>query len=124
MMLCSVGSMSVTHGQEINITRLQAVKIIQDLIACDYIQKEVNILLNTIETKDNMLVIRKEQVNELSTQIEKRDTLIDVYANQIEVQQQMISNLSKQIDRLDRRRKVNKWVYFLAGAGVGYLVAR
>jgi hypothetical protein len=63
-------------------------------------------------------------VGELSNEVEKRDNLIDVYANQVEVQQEMISNLSKQIDRLDRRRKANKWLYFGLGVGVGYLVGR
>jgi hypothetical protein len=122
----SGGLTTTIHAQEIDVTltKSQSVKIIQDLIACDYIQKEVKIILNTLKTKDQMLAVRQLQIGEMSNEIDKRDDIIERLNNEYELKAQMNDNLQKQLLRSDRRRKANKWLYFGLGVGVGYLVGR
>ena len=111
--------MTCTHAQEIDVrlTKSQSIKVIQDLIACDAVQREVKIILNTLQTKDQMLAVRQLQIGELNNEIEKRDDIISRMEYEFELKSKMNDNLQKQIIKLERTKKINKWFYFAAGLG-------
>ena len=67
-----------------------------------------------------MLTYRKEQISVLEDEIFKRDNLIQVKNELIELGYQRESELQKVIRAEKRKKTLNKWIYFGAGAVGGY----
>lgn len=121
-MIASFGLTTTIRGQEIDVTltKAQSVKIIQDLIACDYIQKEIKIILNTIKQKDVIIESKSMEVSDLSREIQKRDDVIDRINSEFELLQKMNQNLRIAFEKESRKRKANKWLYFGLGAAASF----
>ena len=106
LMIASVSLTTATAQEtDVRLTKAQSVKVIQDLIACDYIQKEVKIILNTLDQKDIMLVHRKEQIAELENEIQKRDHVMEKKSEHIEVCNQLNEVLGEQLRKARRQNR-------------------
>jgi len=104
----------------VHLNRKVSVSVIKDLIACDFTKREAVILANTVTQQDVILNYRKEQISVLEEEIFKRDNLIKVKNELIELGYQREAELKKVILAEKRKKAVNKWLYFGAGAVGGY----
>jgi hypothetical protein len=104
----------------VHLNRTVSISVIKDLIACDFTKREASILANTVTHQDVMLNYRKEQISVLEEEIFKRDNLIKVKNELIELGYQREAELQKVIRAEKRKKAVNKWLYLGAGAVGGY----
>jgi hypothetical protein len=120
ILISSFKSFSQKDTAVVHLNRKVSVSVIKDLIACDFTKREASILANTVTQQDVMLTYRKEQISVLEEEIFKRDNLIQVKNELIELGYQREAELQKVIRAEKRKKTLNKWIYLGAGAVGGY----
>lgn len=106
----------------VHLNRKVAVSLVKDLIACDFTRREAKILANTVDQQNFMLGYRKDEIEKLQKEIEKRDALIKVKNEMIDYGYQRADEIEKVLKSEIRKKKFNKYLFFAFGLGSGYLV--
>lgn len=102
--------------------RKVAINVIKDLIACDLTKREAKILVNTVDQQNFMLKYRSEEIERLNKEIESRKNLLKVKDEMIELGYKKQDELNQQIRKEKRKKTANKFIYFIGGFGLGYVV--
>lgn len=115
---------SSQNGQKetgVYLNRELSVALVNGLIACDFAKKEVEILVNTIESKDLFIQDLKLQVEKGIFEIKKRDQLNELNKQALQLAEEINTDLSKALSKERKRKRMNKWFYFGIGVVGGVL---
>jgi len=120
ILILSFKSFSQTDTAVVHLNRKISVSVVKDLIACDFTKREAKILANTVNQQDFMLSYWNQEIAKRDDEIFKRDNLLKVKNELIELGYQRESELQKVIRAEKRKKVLNKWFYLGVGAVGGY----
>jgi hypothetical protein len=109
---------SSQNGQKqtgVYLNREISVALVNGLIACDFAKKEVEILANTIESKDVIIHDLKLQIKKNIEEVKKRDDLNERNKLALQLAEEINTDLGKALAKERKGKKMNKWFYFVAG---------
>jgi hypothetical protein len=124
-MLSSNGGMTLlSQNRPIQLTEKQSREAIEYITACDFIQREVVLLRNTMRQNDVMLQDRKETEQKLLAELVKRDDVIARKDFEFDKLYQVNQNLRKQMSFFSWLNIQRYLGVALVSFGGGYLYAK
>ena len=116
-------SKSFSQTDTVRISRFQALATIHELLACDLTKREVKILDMTLKQQVIMLDVKKDEINSLYSEIQKRDDLLDLKSLQIDQSKELNDLFRKELQKEKFKKSLNKYIYLGIGLAGGYFIA-
>lgn len=122
MMISKGFSQNVTQEKKIQLTKPIARLVIKDLIQFDGLSKEMQTMQTILTETNNKLVTQGQLVANLKVQVANYQSIIDNKDNQMIQAQELQANLTKELKRQARTKKLYQIGSTVGAVALGLLI--